>query len=93
MDRVYEETGCLRPCRYTEFSVPTTPLGSSVNLNFTTLKIVFSKSSVVKRKEMLVYPLSSFVAEVGGTLGLFLGFSFLALWDMMENLLAFIQKK
>ena len=42
---------------------------------------------------MLVYPLSSFVAEVGGTLGLFLGFSFLALWDMMENLLAFIQKK
>ena len=67
----------LRP-NTPEFSVPSTPLGSSVDLNFTTVKIVFSKSSVVKRKEMLVYPLSSFVAEVGGTLGLLLGFSFLA---------------
>jgi hypothetical protein len=32
-------------------------------------------------KELLVYPLPSLVAEFGGTLGLFLGFSFMALWD------------
>ena len=33
------------------------------------------------RKEQLIYPLTSLVAEFGGTLGLFLGFSFLTLWD------------
>lgn len=32
-------------------------------------------------KEQLIYPLTSLVAEFGGTLGLFLGFSFLTLWD------------
>ena len=31
--------------------------------------------------EDLVYPLASLVAEFGGTLGLFLGFSFMAVWD------------
>ena len=32
-------------------------------------------------KEQLIYPLTSLVAEFGGTLGLFLGFSFMAIWD------------
>ena len=32
-------------------------------------------------KEQLIYSLPSLVAEFGGTLGLFLGFSFLTLWD------------
>jgi hypothetical protein len=36
--------------------------------------------------EQLIYPLSSLVAEFGGTLGLFLGFSFMALWDGLKNL-------
>jgi hypothetical protein len=36
--------------------------------------------------EQLIYPLSSLVAEFGGTLGLFLGFSFMALWDRLKNL-------
>ena len=31
--------------------------------------------------EELLYDLSSFIAEVGGILGLFLGFSFMAIWD------------
>ena len=32
-------------------------------------------------KEELIYPFASLVAEFGGTLGLFLGFSFMTLWD------------
>ena len=31
--------------------------------------------------EKLIYPLASLIAEFGGALGLFLGFSFLSLWD------------
>ena len=37
-------------------------------------------------KEQLIYPLTSLVAEFGGTLGLFLGFSFMTVWDGMQNL-------
>ena len=38
--------------------------------------------SQVKREE-LIYPFSSFLAEFGGILGLFLGFSFMSLWDQI----------
>ena len=34
--------------------------------------------------EKLVYTVESLVAEFGGTLGLFLGFSFMNFWDVVE---------
>ena len=34
--------------------------------------------------EELVYPWTSLVAEIGGTLGLFVGFSFIMVWDGVE---------
>ena len=43
--------------------------------------------------EELLYGLSSFIAEVGGTLGLFLGFSVMAIWDGMEEVTNLIAKK
>ena len=39
---------------------------------------------ILVEKESLLYPIESLVAEFGGTLGLFLGFSFMALWDGIE---------
>ena len=45
------------------------------------------------KEEALMYPLTSFVAEVGGALGLFLGFSFLGLWDIMIAIINFISNK
>ena len=35
-------------------------------------------------QEKLVYTAETLVAEFGGTLGLFLGFSFMNLWDVVE---------
>ena len=40
--------------------------------------------SLLVEKEMLVYTVETLVAEFGGTLGLFLGFSFMNLWDLVE---------
>ena len=42
--------------------------------------------------ESLLYPLTSLVAEFGGTLGLFLGFSFMWLWDGVELLAPILAK-
>ena len=36
------------------------------------------------RTEKLIYPPASLVADFGGTLGLFLGFSFVALFDKIQ---------
>ena len=39
-------------------------------------------------KEAWVYPAVSFIAELGGSLGLFVGFSFLTVWDCLDWALA-----
>ena len=38
-------------------------------------------------EEALVYPFQSLIAEFGGCLGLFLGFSFMTIWDGLKSLL------
>ena len=40
--------------------------------------------NLVVEKESLLYNFESLVAEFGGTLGLFIGFSFIAFWDCFE---------
>ena len=35
-----------------------------------------------------VYPTVSFIAELGGSLGLFVGFSFLTFWDCFDYMFA-----
>ena len=47
----------------------------------------FSSTTLTLKQETLVYPTESFIAEVGGSLGLFVGFSFLNLWDYLLTLL------
>jgi len=34
---------------------------------------------------VLIFPGSSLLAEIGGTLGVFLGFSFIAVWDGIQQ--------
>ena len=43
----------------------------------------YSNTEIVVHEEALLYPTESFLAEVGGALGMFLGFSFLGLWDLI----------
>ena len=52
----------------------------------------FITTEVVTKKEVWAYPLLSFVAEFGGALGLFLGVSFLSLWDLLEKTAGIIIK-
>ena len=47
---------------------------------------------VLVETESLLYSIESLVAEFGGTLGLFLGFSFMALWDGLENVAKILGK-
>ena len=47
-----------------------------------------SDNTFVEREE-LIYPIASLVAEVGGTFSLFLGFSFITIWDGCYQLLSF----
>ena len=48
-----------------------------------------ASDDTVVEKEELIYPIASLVAEVGGTFSLFLGFSFITIWDGCYHLLSF----
>ena len=49
----------------------------------TIIYLAMSSSDVLEKQEELIYPFVSFVAEFGGSLGLFLGFSFMTVYDLL----------
>ena len=73
-------TGCSLPCSYTEYKMVGNPksLGDTFGFGFT---VSYAKTEVIEEKEVLLYEFISFVSEFGGALGLFLGFSFLTIWE------------
>ena len=81
LGQIFNLTKCLKPCSYKKYSL----LGDRKPSHFKSKYAAFSlwasseKTRVVT--EQLIYPLSSLIAEFGGTLGLFLGVSFVTIWD------------
>ena len=49
--------------------------------NKSSLMPYFQTNIVEVQREELAYPTISLVADVGGVLGLFIGFNFLMIWD------------
>ena len=86
LEDVTSRTGCLQPCHYTQFSLPAEPQDVSF-FNASLVSLVLARATVTRRTEVLRYPLESLVAEFGGALGMFLGFSFLMIWDWLEVVL------
>ena len=81
LNTIAKLTNCIKPCKYKKYSL----LGDRKPSVFPTDDVAFSLWAVSENTrvatEQLVYPLSSLIAEFGGTLSLFLGVSFVTLWD------------
>ena len=45
------------------------------------------------RKQYVIYDFNSFIADVGGFMGLLLGFSLLSIYDEIEGLVKKLKKK
>ena len=82
-DGIAKLTRCKKPCFYSKYSL----IGKHVTI-FPSHNFVFSLWAVSNNTrietEVLVYPLTSLVAEFGGTMGLFLGVSLITIWDGTE---------
>ena len=74
-------TGCQKPCSYKKYTLIGEKRRSTVQSEYFAFSLWAVSNSTMVEREELIYPLSSLVAEFGGTLGLFLGFSFMTLWD------------
>ena len=81
LDGIYKRTGCLKPCHYMKYWIE----GDRHPTSFKSENFLFGLSPVSNytfvETELLIYPWTSLVAEFGGSLSLFLGISFMSLWD------------
>ena len=51
--------------------------------NFSEIRIWFSGQTALIEKEVFDYPFITLLADFGGVLGLFIGFNFLMIWDII----------
>ena len=58
----------------------------------TELTLVYAGNSIEVQKEEEAYSFLSLVADVGGVLGLFIGFNFLMIWDWTVSALIVVPK-
>ena len=88
MQEIVDITGCKKPCTYNEYkftsSIPEEdprPIPSGqIYITFWAV----SRTTQVE-EEVLLYPFLSLVSDFGGALGLFLGFSFMTLWQEIKG--------
>ena len=65
------------------YQLADTPLYTQPESNKTLIFILFSSSTVILEREEKAFSFQSLVADVGGVLGLFIGFSFLGLSEFV----------
>ena len=90
---IEELTGCRKNCQYRQYEIVQTinPVPNSDKEIF--LKVTLASDIVNVYNETLIVSMRSLIAEIGGTLGLFLGFSFLMLWDFFEYIVVIALNK
>ena len=88
---VTNETKCLPPCSYAEYKLAG-KVEKEKEKGIKKLNIKLSDSKVKSLKEQKLYDIVTFIAEFGGALGLFVGFSFLSIFDFYEFALKFLPK-
>ena len=66
--------------------------GSYWGLSYLTLYINMHESAYIEEEEYFIYDFDTFIADVGGYMGLLLGSSIISLMDEVESLLLRFKK-
>ena len=92
---VYNMTGCLAPCKRDVYSIVPEPVKCSENTGqgLFLLYMRINDRSYEEREEYIIYDTDSFIADVGGYMGLLLGCSILSLFNEVETLIKSFVKK
>ena len=82
-DVITKRTGCKIPCNYKEYKFVESSPNPIPNPQSVAFWAASHKTHI--EEEVLIYPFTSLVAEFGGSLGLFLGFSFITIWHEIKG--------
>ena len=81
MNTIVKLTQCIKPCKYKKYSFLGDRKPSLFKSDYAAFSLWAVSENTRVATEQLVYPVSSLIAEFGGSLSLFLGVSFVTLWD------------
>jgi hypothetical protein len=70
------EIECKSPCKVTQYKTEVTKHADTKPKSRVYINLVYRTTYVTINEEYLVYDFSSFIGSVGGSLGLFIGFSY-----------------
>ena len=73
---VHAESQCQVPCNVTEYQGQVRRMALTRPGNLTYVGIINESNTVTYFQEVLIYDMLTFIGSVGGSLGLFIGFSF-----------------
>ena len=80
------KTGCQVPCTYFIYRKKSRGITNPVQSKTSGVQIGFSSMALQIKEESLLYPSSSLFGDIGGSLGLFLGFSLLSFGDTVFDI-------
>ena len=83
---IFKTSGCSPPCEYREYKVVDTKVKIK---GMGLFGFILASTDILVETEAYTYPWVSLLAEFGGALGLFLGFSFIMVWDVLEWMFSF----
>ena len=88
LQQIVDNTKCMPPCLFNEYKLgDQDKWDSKAYSNNKLFKLKFTDNKIIIEKEIESYSFVSLVSDIGGALGLFLGFSFVMVWDEAEALI------
>ena len=90
-NEIYVMTGCLSSCEKDFYNIDAEPMtcGEGSNIEEFVLKLRINDRSYEERKQYIIYETDSFIADVGGYMGLLLGCS---IWSLYNEIKVFVKK-
>ena len=85
---VIQDCPSLQKCKKTIYDVNFAPLSKSPGTKKSIIKMQLASTSVQFIEDTIAYDLQSLIGEVGGTLGLLLGLSFVSVFELIEYLIS-----
>ena len=87
-NKIYDITGCLASCEKDEYhEIVGSLTESNISPHDTLLSFRIMQGSYQVMEQYLLYDFDSFIADVGGLMGLLLGFSVLSIYNEIMDLL------